>query len=148
MKREETIDFNIKAAWHAIYRMYNQQAGKHNMTITMAYVLINLDIDHGTQATKIAPLMGMEARSLTRVLKSMEEKELIYKRRDENDRRSVRIFLTEKGKEKNRIAKEKVKTFNSVIKDFIPKEKLDTFFEVINAVNRLIDQNHIFQPAN
>ena len=30
MKREETVDYNIKAAWHAIYRMYNQKAIKND----------------------------------------------------------------------------------------------------------------------
>ncbi|MFN8691449.1 MAG: MarR family transcriptional regulator, partial [Cyclobacteriaceae bacterium] len=25
MKKEETVDYHIKTAWHAIARMYNQQ---------------------------------------------------------------------------------------------------------------------------
>ena len=28
VKREETVDYNIKTAWHAINRMYNQEALK------------------------------------------------------------------------------------------------------------------------
>ena len=30
MKREETIDYHIRSAWHAISRMYNQRAQKYN----------------------------------------------------------------------------------------------------------------------
>jgi len=148
MKREDTVDFNIKAAWHAIYRMYNQQASKHDMTITIGFVLINIDREKGTPATKIAPLMGLEARSLTRVLKSMEEKGLICRKKDENDGRSVRIFLTEMGIEKQLISKDKIKIFNSTIKNIIPQEKLDTFFQVIREISKLIEENHIFQPVN
>ncbi|HMG89981.1 MAG TPA: hypothetical protein VK589_07970, partial [Chryseolinea sp.] len=69
MRREETVDHNIKSAWHAISRMYNQQAGKHEITTSIGFVLLNIHSD-GTPATKIAPLMGLEARSLTRMLKT------------------------------------------------------------------------------
>ena len=51
MKREETVDFNIKAAWHAISRMYNQEAIKHDITTSIGFVLLNIDMDHGIPAT-------------------------------------------------------------------------------------------------
>ncbi|HZX73006.1 MAG TPA: MarR family transcriptional regulator, partial [Cyclobacteriaceae bacterium] len=67
MKKEETIDHNIKAAWHAIARMYNQQALKYGGTMSIGFALLNIHGDEGTAATKIAPLMGLEPRSLTRL---------------------------------------------------------------------------------
>ena len=99
MKREETVDYNIKAAWHSISRMYNQQALKYDGTMSMGFALLNIHSEEGTPATKIAPLMGLEARSLTRLLKSMEEKGLIYRKADKTDKRSVRILLTKEGKQ-------------------------------------------------
>ncbi|HMR56503.1 MAG TPA: MarR family winged helix-turn-helix transcriptional regulator, partial [Cyclobacteriaceae bacterium] len=77
MKREETVDYHIRSAWHAIARMYNQQALKYGGTMSIGFALLNIDSDKGTPATKIAPLMGLETRSLTRLLKSMEDKGLI-----------------------------------------------------------------------
>ena len=65
MKREETIDFNIKAAWHAIARMYNQQALKYGGTMSVGFALLNIHSEEGTPATKIGPLMGLETKSLT-----------------------------------------------------------------------------------
>src|SRR5688572_3278991 len=108
MRREETVDYNIKATWHAIARMYNQQAAKHNVTMSMGFVLLNINADEGTPATKIAPLMGLEARSLTRILKSMEEKGLIFRKADNADKRLVRIFLTKEGKQKKETSRETV----------------------------------------
>ena len=98
MKKEETIDFNIKSSWHAISRMYNQQAMRYGGTMSIGFALLNIHSEEGTPATKIAPLMGLETRSLTRLLKSMEEKGLIFKQNDEVDKRSVKIFLTKDGK--------------------------------------------------
>ena len=148
MDRKELIDYNIKATWHSIARMYNQYAVKHNITTSMAFVLLIIDTTEGSPATKIAPLMGMESRSLTRILKSMESKKLIIRKRDATDGRLVKIFLTDLGKKKKEIAKKKVKTFNSVLKEQIPKGKLAIFFEVIDAINSYIDNGKIKKHLN
>ena len=105
MKKEETVDHNLRTAWHAIARMYNQQAQKYDATMSMGFVLLNINSEEGTPATKIAPMMGLEARSLTRLLKSMEEKGLIYRESDKNDKRSVRILLTKEGRDKKEKAR-------------------------------------------
>ena len=139
MRREETVDHNIKSAWHAISRMYNQQAGKHDITTSIGFVLLNIHSD-GTPATKIAPLMGLEARSLTRMLKTMEEKKLIYREPDLLDKRSVRIFLTELGKAKKEVSRETVLFFNNKVRDLVPESKLKIFFEVMNEINLLAAQ--------
>lgn len=144
MRREETVDYNIKAAWHAIARMYNQQAGKHEITMSMGFVLLNINSEEGTPATKIAPLMGLEARSLTRLLKSMEEKGLIYREADSSDKRLVRIVLTKEGKKKKEKSRETVLRFNDVIRQLIEPEKLNVFFEVLQKINRIIEKNNIY----
>lgn len=140
MRREETVDHNIKAAWHAISRMYNQQANKHDITTSIGFVLLNIHSEEGTAATKIAPMMGLEARSLTRMLKTMEEKKLIFREPDPVDKRSVRIFLTAMGKRKKEISRETVLSFNNKVRDVIPESKLKIFFEVMNEINQLAAQ--------
>src|SRR5688572_29360907 len=144
MRREETVDFNIKAAWHAIARMYNQQALKYDATMSMGFVLLNINSDEGTPATKIAPLMGLEARSLTRLLKSMEEKGLIYREPDKIDKRLVRIVLTKEGKKKRDRSKETVLRFNDAVREQLSNDKLEIFFEVLQHINKMIDKNVIY----
>lgn len=140
MRREETVDHNIKSAWHAISRMYNQQAIKHDITTSIGFVLLNIHSEEGTPATKIAPLMGLEARSLTRMLKAMEEKKLIYREPDLIDKRSVRIYLTDLGKKKKEISRETVLYFNNKVREQLPEHKLKIFFEVMNEINQLAAQ--------
>ncbi|MCG8321088.1 MAG: MarR family transcriptional regulator [Cytophagales bacterium] len=146
MKREETIDYNIKIMWHAISRMYNQEASKHDITTSIGFVLLNIDFEEGTPATKIAPLLGLESRSLTRMLKTMEEKNLIYKMQDPVDKRSVRIFLTEEGKKKREISARTVKLFNNKVRAYIPEKKLKTFFGVIGDISKVIEDMNKENP--
>jgi MarR family transcriptional regulator, organic hydroperoxide resistance regulator len=144
MKPQDTVDYNIKITWHAISRMYNEQASKHNSTAAVGFVLLNIDAKEGTPATKIAPMLGMEATSLARMLKNLEESELISRVHDKNDKRLVRIFLTEKGKEAREIAKKVVKKFNNAVKETVPEEKLQTFFEVMEKINNIIADKNIY----
>jgi MarR family transcriptional regulator, organic hydroperoxide resistance regulator len=146
MRREETVDHNIKSAWHAIARMYNQQASKYDVTTSIGFVLLNIHSEEGTPATKIAPLMGLEARSLTRMLKTMEEKKLIYRHPDLIDKRSVRIYLTDLGKKKKELSRASVLLFNNRVRELISESKLKVFFEVINEINQLAT-NEKFDPS-
>jgi MarR family transcriptional regulator, organic hydroperoxide resistance regulator len=148
MRREETVDYNIKAVWHAIARMYNQQATKYDITMSMGFVLLNINSEEGTPATKIAPLMGLEARSLTRLLKTMEEKGLIYREPDASDKRLVRIVLTREGKKKKEKSREVVLKFNEAVREKIDNEKLITFFGVLQDINKIIDKNSIYDSLN
>jgi DNA-binding MarR family transcriptional regulator len=147
MRKEETIDYHIRAAWHAIARMYNQQAAKYDATMAIGFVLLNIDAEEGTPATKIAPQMGLEPRSLTRILKTLEERGAVYREADKNDKRSVRIFLTDDGKKAREHSRQTVLRFNEVLRKEIPEEKLVVFFEVIEQINRIIEQNNIYDKT-
>jgi DNA-binding MarR family transcriptional regulator len=144
MKREETVDYQIKAAWHAIARMYNQQALKYGGTMSMGFALLNIHTQEGTAATKIAPMMGLEARSLTRLLKSMEEKGLIYRESDKNDKRSVRVRLTKEGRKKKEKARDTVLRFNEAVRAEVPAAQLDEFFKVLQVISRIIEKNNVY----
>ncbi|MCC3155028.1 MarR family transcriptional regulator [Hymenobacter sp. BT770] len=145
MKPEETVDYNIKVAWHAISRMYNTQAAQNDITTSIGFVLLNIDQEKGTPATKIAPLLGLETRSLTRILRSMEEKGLIYKQADSVDKRSVRIFLTPLGLEKKEVSRQTVRHFNLKVRERISQSQLDTFFKVTAQITSMIEGKTLFE---
>lgn len=147
MKKEETIDYHIRTAWHGIARMYNQQALKYGGTMSIGFALLNIHSE-GTPATKIGPSMGLEARSLTRLLKSMEEKGLIVRKTDASDKRSVRVQLTREGKKQRQKARETVLRFNESIRETIPGRKLNIFFDVVQDINQMIERNDIYKKVS
>ena len=147
MKPEDTLDYNIKIAWHAISRMYGQQAARIGLTTSIGFVLLNIDATEGTQTTRIAPLLGLDPRSLTRILQSMEEKGLVYRQPDLHDRRAVRICLTPFGLERRETSRRSVRQFNHVVQDEIESEDLIAFFRVIRTITEMIERKEIF-PAD
>lgn len=143
MKPEETIDFHVRWLWAKISRLYNAEAAKHNGSMSIGYVLLNIDKE-GTYSTKLGPKMGMESRSLTRTLKTMEENRLIERRTDPEDRRMVRVFLTEKGQVMREESKRTVIELNEYVQQRIDPEKFAIFLDVVKEMNRLIDRPGIF----
>ena len=61
-----------------------------------------------------------------------------------NDGRGVIITLTEFGREKREYSKEKVLTFNEAIKNNIPLDKLEHFYEVAELINDLVTNKKIY----
>ncbi|MDJ1481173.1 MarR family transcriptional regulator [Cytophagaceae bacterium YF14B1] len=147
MKREETVDYQIKACWHAISRMYNGEAAQHDFTMAIGHVLLTIDAEKGTPATHIGPLVGLESRSLTRMLRTLEEDGLIYRETNARDKRFVNVFLTESGKDKREIARRTVREFNFMIRNNIPSEKLDIFFDVVQQITKLVEQRRTLQSS-
>jgi DNA-binding MarR family transcriptional regulator len=124
--------------------MYNTKANKYGGTMAIGYTLLNIDKD-GTPSTKLAPKMGMEPRSLTRMIKSLETKGWIEKRIDKNDKRMVNIYLTKTGITMRNRTRSSVIKFNKTIQEKINESELKTCFRVLNKINTLIDNKEIFK---
>jgi DNA-binding MarR family transcriptional regulator len=138
-KPEFLYDFVVRHSWHRLSRMYNQKAAEHDMTVSIGFILMNVDKE-GTPSTQLGPRMGMEPTSLSRTLKTMEERGLIYRKEAADDKRKVLIFLTEEGVENRRMVKNFILGFNEKIFNKIPKNKLKIFFEVAEKVDQLIEE--------
>jgi len=142
--KEKTIDYVLRATWQAVSRMYNEEAGKYGATMSIGFALLSIDRENGIASTALGPQMGMEPTSLTRTLKSMEEKGLIVRKKNPIDGRGVIIQLTKLGKEKRDLSRDTVLKFNDIIKQHVSQEKLDTFMEVADKINELIAEKTIY----
>jgi len=128
----------------AVAKMYNEQASVKGSTMATGFALISIDPETGTPSTALGPKMGMEATSLSRTLKAMEEKGLIVRSRNPEDGRSVLIHLTDYGKEMREFSKSVVKTFDNLVKSQISEEKLSIFLEVTNRINDLVNSKKVY----
>tara|TARA_R110002051_G_scaffold56046_2_gene103845 strand:- start:26637 stop:27074 length:438 start_codon:yes stop_codon:yes gene_type:complete len=142
--KEATIDYALRATWQAVARMYNEEAKNFDSTMAVGFTLLSIDPKVGTPSTSLGPKMGMEATSLSRILKSMEKKGLILRKPNPNDGRGVLIYLTDFGLEKRNDSKSRVLQFNEAVQQELSEEKLSTFFEVTDTINKLISDKKFF----
>jgi len=136
--KEKTIDYVLRTTWLAVNKMYNEQASKFDTTMATGFTLLSIDPEEGTPSTSLGPKMGMEATSLSRILKRMEELNLIDRKPNPEDGRGVLIHLTKFGREKREYSRDRVLIFNETIKKNISEEKLNHFYEVTELINEMI----------
>lgn len=144
MDKTQSIDHQLRATWQAVAKLYNERAAKHDSTMATAFVLLNIDYENGTPSTALGPSMGMEPTSLSRILKTMEEKGAIIREKNPTDGRSVIIKLTDYGKKMREVSRESVIIFNNAIREHITEEELGTFFKVTSTINKLIADKAIY----
>ena len=142
--KEKTIDYILRATWMNVQKMYNEEAGKKDSTMATGFALISIDPEEGTPSTALGPKMGMEATSLSRTLKNMEEKGLIERRPNPADGRSVLICLTPFGREMRDYSKQVVLRFDEAVQEVVSEDELQTFKRVANTILDLIQSKKIY----
>ena len=140
--RKKTIDAALRSTWNSVSKMYNREASKFNSTMATGFALLNIEAK-GTPSSSLGPKLGMESTSLSRLLKSMEEKKLIYRMPNPEDGRSVLIFLTKFGKEKRDDSRYVVLNFNKIIEKKLSDVQLKHFYEVTDCVMKEVKSLNI-----
>lgn len=136
MAKNNTIDYYLKTAWQSVANSYNQVASKVGLTQASGYVLINIHKE-GTAVSQIANLLGVRSTSLSRMLNGMEEQGLIFREASVQDKRSVKVFLTDLGLEKRTEAKNIVREFNDYLIDNMTESERDKLEASLIKINQL-----------
>lgn len=104
------------------------------LTIGHPRILDYLSEHDGENQKQIARGCNIEPSTLTTILNGMEEKKMIERRALNNDRRSTHIFMTEKGRELQKIVKAAFEEMEeNAFKGFSEKEQrefMDMFLKV------------------
>ena len=139
------IDFVMRDGWRNIEKMYNNEALKYDVTFSIGFTLISIDPENGSPSTSIGPTMGLESNSISRILNSMENKNLITRRPNPNDGRGIIISLTRLGHKKREIVIQKIRQFKNLLRSRIDPSDLDTFLNVSKQVNEIIEEGGYFE---
>ncbi len=136
---EGVVVNRIRSSWIELFKLYNDQAAEKGVSLSMAFVLLTINEKFGTPVTKIAPRMSMEPNSLSRILKAMEKKGAIYKRKDKSDKRKVFICLTEYGIELRDLAAQRLFSFEKAIHEKVNKNDIIAFFRVMDTIPNVVE---------
>ena len=137
MQQHETIDYFLKITWQNIANRYNQMASEFGITQSIGYLLINIDEVDGTTVSEVAALLGLKSTSLSRMLNNLERDGLIYRESHLTDKRSVKLYLTDKGKEKRHLARVVVKKFNDYLNTHLSENEHLQLVESLKKINDL-----------
>ena len=82
---------------------------------SQARVLCKLFSQDGLTQSEIAQQLAVQGATMTDILQRMEEGGLVARRRDPDDNRLVRVYLTEQGCDKERLIREQFAKLESAV---------------------------------
>ncbi len=144
-KYSNRADFVLRQTWKNIEKMYNSEAALYDVTFPIGFTLISIDVENGSPSTSIGPTMGLESNSLSRILNSMENKNLIMRRPNPDDGRGIIIYLTKLGIEKREIVIKKIRHFKKLVRSRIDESDLEAFHRVTFKINEIIEEGDVFK---
>ncbi|MCY9007290.1 MarR family winged helix-turn-helix transcriptional regulator [Peribacillus frigoritolerans] len=80
-------------------RDYSESLRELNLHVGQDKLLARLWLSDGLTQMQLCEHLKCEPPTITNMVKSLEQNGFIYRKRDEQDARVMRIFLTDKGKE-------------------------------------------------
>ncbi|MFS8213873.1 MarR family winged helix-turn-helix transcriptional regulator [Paenibacillus polymyxa] len=80
-------------------RNYSESLRELNLYVGQDNLLYRLWLGDGITQMQLCEHLKCEPPTVTNMVKSLEQNGFIYRKRDEQDARIMRIFLTDKGKE-------------------------------------------------
>lgn len=103
--------------------------------------IIELIAQHeGCAQRDLAALARIKPGSLTEVLERLERNRYVVRRRDEHDRRVIRVYLTERGRRFHaELIEQRAKFARCLLEDVTPQERQE-FVRVIEKMQRQLHQ--------
>ena len=132
---ENQICFPLYAASRLTTKIYTPFLNELNITYPQYLVLMVLWQHKEKSVNEIGELLFLESNTLTPLLKRMEQKNLIQRKRSKKDERSVLISLTQDGKKlKNKAINIPDKIINQLKESPISEKELIAFRETLKIL--------------
>jgi len=118
-----------------VHRYYESSFSQYGITPAQFYVLSAVWENDGVKFKDLAKSLEMDGSTLTSILDRLERQDLLERRDDPEDRRSLMVFLTEKARESIAEITCLAEKLNQEIKERFSDEEYATFERVLEKLS-------------
>lgn len=143
MKNDHPLRFNgsiwcnLDVALRHLDRVIASAVRPEGITVIEWYILRALYERDGQHASELARAVGRAATSFTPNLDRLQQRQLVERRPDPNDRRAVRIFLTPQGQQLREDVLDSAEQIDRALLSLFNREEWDGFTAVIHRLQTL-----------
>lgn len=140
MKHKEEINTFLSQIFNNILKLeetyiQSQQSKDYNFSVTEAHIIEKIGLSGKRRMSAVAEDLRITISSLTLAVDRLERKDFVQRMKDEKDKRSVFLQLTEKGEEIFHIHEKFHQKMLDAIEQFFPAEDDDIIFAFISKVS-------------
>ncbi|QMV43282.1 MarR family winged helix-turn-helix transcriptional regulator [Cohnella cholangitidis] len=130
-----SLGFLMGNTYRKLSALFQSGLKEFDITPEQWSVLYQVDQADGLIQKEIAERSGKDRPTTTRILDHLEQKELVYKKIGESDRRSFRVYMTSKGKNLIQETIPIEKRVNAEIKKCIAEEEYETLLKLMMTIS-------------
>jgi len=134
--------FRLNALSRKISRMYNNRCLEHGVTAAQSFVIFDV-MDHpGTSVKDIATRIQLDSPAITGLIDRLVREDLVERKEDPEDRRSLKIYLTEKGQELvHSHLVPMAHEFNKYIRQLVEPQVSQIFQHSLDLIDKQLNKN-------
>lgn len=135
--------FRLNALSRKISRIYNNRCFEHGVTAAQSFVIFDV-MDHpGTSVKDIAMRIQLDSPAITGLIDRLVKEDLVERKEDPEDRRSLKIYLTDKGQEvaHNDLAPMALE-FNKYIRQLLEPQTAQTFQHSLDLIDQQLNKSN------
>lgn len=133
----DLLFFSLRVAMKRIEKCLGNRLGNYGVSIPQSFILLCLQEKNGITLKEIGNRTLIDSSSMTVLVDKLEKDELVKRQLDPNDRRAIRVFITDKG---SQIAAEIEKigyACNSRLYDLLGEGNQKEF---VHGINNIVNQ--------
>jgi MarR family transcriptional regulator for hemolysin len=136
---EETLGRQLAITGRIVRERFDGCLNEHGASLTTWAVLRSAHDEDGLSQRELASRMSIESPTLVRHLDRLEEEGLVVRRRDEQDRRVVRVGLTPAGHRRYAELRDVAASVDSQLRALLDNDEIEI---LERALHRIRDQWH------
>lgn len=134
MELEKYIGVIVHRADLKLNNYYQKVVNPFDITVDQWEILVILWEREGITQKELAERLYKDQTNIARMLFKLEKKGFIYRVTHETDRRSLRVYLTDKGHEiKNEILAPSIEAYKKTIEG-LTEEEVETFRRILSVM--------------
>lgn len=131
------IATNIEQAYRHLEHVYERLINPLGLNVLEWYTLRALYDEDGLTASYLAAQVCRHPSSMTALLDRMEDKKLLRRQVDSEDRRSVRIYLTEAGRALEHEVQRVAEGLDRLVERLITPDEMQVFLHVLGVLQHI-----------
>ena len=135
-KLDDHICFLMDVATRRMTKFYNRKLRKFGITYNHFFILRCLWEQEGVNVKDLSKELFLDSSSLTGHLDRMERAGLVVRKDDPEDRRAVRVFLTDRGHRLKGQLEPISEELKETLKKGVPKQIVDTLGMALHHISR------------
>lgn len=133
------VCYQLKATMKKVEKYITQEMSQFGLNMAQSFILFTLLEKDGSTLTEIGNRAQIENSSLTTMVDKLEKEGLVERRLYAQDRRVVKLYITEKGRELGEKILAEGSKFNKYLRNNMPGD-VEEFFKNLASIAESIDR--------